>query len=72
MILSEIGVLKLIVLTHSSSNNGRRSHFTNIYGSPLLCYCKQNPCVSLAAEREEEDKMLGLTAVLIEMRIFTH
>ena len=72
MILSEIGVLKLIVLTHSSSNNGRRSPFTNIYGSPLLCYCKQNPCVSLAAEREEADRMLGLTALLIEMRIFTH
>ncbi len=72
MILSEIGDLKLFVLTHNSSNNGRRSPFTNIYGSPLLCYCKQNPCVSLAAEREEADKMLGLTAILIEMRIFTH
>jgi hypothetical protein len=72
MILSDIGVLKLIVSTHSSSNNGRRSPFTNIYGSPLFCYCKQNPCVSLAAEREEADKTLGLTAILIEMRIFTH
>ena len=57
MILSEIGVLKLIVLTHSSSNNGRRSPI--FMGSPLLCYYKQNPCVSLAAEREEADKMLG-------------
>jgi hypothetical protein len=56
MILSEIGDLKLFVLTHNSSNNGIRSPFTNIYGSPLLCYCKQNPCVSLAAEREEATK----------------
>lgn len=55
MILSEIGDLRLFVLTHNSSNNGRRSPFTNIYGSPLLCYCKQNPCVSLAAERSRQN-----------------
>ncbi len=72
MIVSEIGGLKLFVLTHNNSNKSRRSPFTNIYGSPLLCYCKQNPCVSLAAEREEADKMSGLTAIPIVMLIFIH
>jgi hypothetical protein len=35
MIISEIGDLKLFVLMHDSSNYGRSSPFSNIYGSPL-------------------------------------